>query len=207
MTTLLIIALIAPVATSGTHLLSAAYPSIVVAMIMSPTPKTECSMIKRMAIAISVITMNKVYTIMGTYIRMITHGSAIIIETKICIMRIDTHAPTIPHHIYRTIEIVTLHKTAILTITQHIHQVLIAHIEQVIIIVYRIIVSVHDIVNNLIHLIEEVKVNLIHILILAIAESQLMSHTVGKETCLTTDITHVHRRPTVGTDSCQSYKH
>ena len=147
------------------------------------------------------------YAIVSTTIVMIANGSTKVEIVTIIIARIDSQRPIITYHIDRTIEIITIDKLAILAITQYIQEVLITHIEQVVIIIHCIIIAIHDIINHLIYMIEEIEVDFVHIFILTIAESQLMAHTIGKETCFTTYITQTHCRPTVGTNSCQGYKH
>ena len=108
---------------------------------------------------------------------------------------------------YGTEEVIAIDKLTILTTTQHIHQILITYIEQIVVIVNSIIITIYHIIYHLIHLVEKVKVYLVHILILTVVKSQFVSHTIGKETSLATDIKQIHRCITLCTDSCQSYKH
>lgn len=188
-------------------LLACAMPAIVVMVVVSSTPQAECAVIECVMIHTGIVAVCKMDAIVSTTIGVIVHRYTKVEIVAICITCIDTHPPSAIYHIDRTIEIVAIDKSAVLTVTEHIHKVLIAHIEQIVIIVNGIVIAIHYIVNHLVHLIEEIKINLIYIIVLAVTESKFMSHTVGKEACLTTDFRQTHRRITLYTYSCQGYKH
>lgn len=111
-----------------------------------------------------------------------------------------------PYHIKRAIEIVTLDEATVLPVTQHIHKVFITYIKQIIIVIDSIIIAVYDIVNYLINLAEEVKVDFIYIIVLAIAESQLIAHAVSEEPCFAAYVGQVHRCIALYADSGQDYR-
>jgi hypothetical protein len=159
-----------------------------------------------MMIHAGIVAMRKMYAVVRSAICMIACGDSEVVIVTVCIARIDSHPPCVAYHINRTEEIVTIHKLTVLTIAEHIHEVLIAHIKQIVVIVYGIIITVNYIVNHFIHLIEEIEVNLIHIFVLAIVQSEFISHTVGEETGLATNIRQTHSCKTPDTDSCQGYK-
>ena len=188
-------------------LLSCTVPAIVVMVVVSPTPQAECSVIECVMIHTSIVTVSKMDTIVSTTIGVIVHRHTKVEIVAVSITRIDAHTPTSLYHIDRTVEIVTIDKSAVLTVTEHIHKVLIAHIEQIVIIVNGVVIAIHHIVNHLVHLIEEIEIDFIYIIVLAVTKSKFMSHTVGKEACLTTDFRQAHRRITLHTYSCQGYKH
>lgn len=147
------------------------------------------------------------YAIVGTDIGCEAHGSTEVEVVTVCIVCPDAHSPRVPHHVKRTVEVVTVHEPAVLIVTEHIHEVLVAHVEQVVIIVDGVVISIHHIIDNLIHLIQEVEVDFVHIFKLAVREAQLMSHTVGQEARFATDIAQTHCCETLCADSCQGYKH
>lgn len=188
-------------------LLACAMPAIVVMVVVSPTPQAECTVIECVMIHTCIVTVCKVDTVVGTTVGVIMSRYTKVEIVAVSITRIDTHAPTPLYHIDRTVEIVAIDKPAVLTVTEYIHKVLIAHIEQVVVIVNGIVITIHYIIDYLVHLIEEVEINLIHIFVLAVAESKFISHTVGKETCFATDLRQTHRCITLCTYSCQGYKH
>ena len=188
-------------------LLSVAIPAIVMVVVIITSPQAEGTMIEHMVIQSGVVAMSKVYTIVGTTIRIIAYRYTEVEVIAITITRIDAHTPLTTNQVYGTEEIIAIDKLTILTAAQHIHQVLISHVEQIVIIVNGIVITIRYIIYHLIHLVEEVKIYLVYILILAVAKSQFVSHTVSKETSLATDIKQTHRCITLCTDSCQSYKH
>ena len=151
--------------------------------------------------------MSEVYAVVSPCISMVARRNTEVEVVAVGIAVPDAHPPRVTYHIYGTVEVVALHKLAVLTVAEHIHEVFVAHVEQVVVIVDGIVISVYHIVYHLIHLIEEVEVDFIHIVVLTVREPQLMSHTVGKEACLATDIGQTHRCKTLCTDSCQGYKH
>ena len=188
-------------------LLAYAVPTIVMVMMIAATPQAECAMEEGMVIQVGIVAVNKVYTVVGSAICVIACGNTEVEVITVTIAVPYAHAPRIPYHIYRTIEIVALHKPTVLAATEHIHEVLITHIEQIVVVVDCIIVSIYHVVYHLVHLIQEVKVDFIHVIVLTVRESQLMSHTVSKEACLTTHVGQVHRGITLCANSCQSHKH
>ena len=156
-------------------------------VIIASSPQAKRAIKQFVTISVSIVTEVKVYAVVRTIIGQVACGSAKVEVVAIVISIPDAHTPRASCHVYRAEEVVTFHELAVLIVAQHIHEVLIAHIEQVVVIVYGIVISIHHIVNHLVHLIEEVKVYLIHILILAVREPKLMPHAVGEEACFATD--------------------
>lgn len=188
-------------------LLAYSVPAVMMMVVKSSTPQAECAMIKCMVVNTGIVAMCKVDAVMSATIRMIACGNTEIEVVAVGIAVPDTHSPRTTCHIYGTIEVVALHKPAVLTVAEHIQEVFVAHVEQVVVIVNGIVVSIHHIIYHLIHLIEKIKIDLIYIVVLTVRESEFMSHTVGKESCLSTDLGQTHRCKTLYTDSCQGYKH
>jgi len=187
---LLIVLCIAPGTAAGEGMLLLAYmfPAIVMVMVIASTPQAECPVIQCMVIHAGIVAVSEVYAVVSTDIRVVTCGGAEVEVVAVGIAIPDTHTPRVTYHIYGAVEVVALHKPAVLAVAEHIHEVFVAHVEQVVVIVDGIVVSVHHIVYHLIHLIEEVEVDFIHIVVLTVRESEFMSHTVCKEACLATDI-------------------
>ena len=180
-------------------------PAVVVVMVVSATPKAERAVVQGVVIHRCIVAVGKVYAVVGSAIGMIARGGAIIVVVAVGVAGIDTHTPSVPVHIQRTVEVVALDEAAVLPAAKHIHEVFVAHIEQIVVVVDGVVVAVRHIVDNFVDLVEEVEVYLIHVFILAVAEAQFVAHTVGKETCLAADIGQAHCRKTVCTDSCQGY--
>jgi hypothetical protein len=146
-------------------------PSVVVVVNITAAPQAECSVIECVVIVCCIVTVRKVYAIVCSTITVIAYGCAVVEVVTVIVVCIDTHSPTISYHIDRAIEVIAVDESTILATTQYIHEIFVTHIEQIIVVVYSIIVSVYYIVNDLIGIVKEVEVNLIHIFILAIAES------------------------------------
>ena len=187
-------------------LLAYRHPAIVVVVTVAHTPQAECAMEQYMLVSVSIETMGEMNAIVRTAIRVISDRNTEVEVVTVIIALPDAHSPGTAYHVYRAIEVVTFHELAVLSVAQHIHQVLITYIEQIVVIVNGIIVSEHHIVYHLIDLIEEVEVDFIHIVVLAVRESEFVSHTIGQEACFATDIAQTHCH-TLYTDSCQGYPH
>jgi hypothetical protein len=121
-----------------------------------------------MLISISIETVCEVYATMSTIISIVEGRNAKVEVVAVRIAIPDAHSPSTSRHIDGAIEVVACHKPTILATAKHIHQVLVAHIEQIVVIVDGIVVAIYHIVNNLVCLIEEVEVYLIHIFILSV---------------------------------------
>lgn len=167
-------------------------PAIVMTMFISTTPQAERSMIQCMCIDTCIVAIDVMYAIVSTNVSMIVHGYTEVEIVVVRILCIDTHSPSIAYHIDGAVEIVPIDKSTVLTTAKHIHKVFVAHIEQIIVVVYCIVISIYNIIDNLIHLKEEVKINFIYIFVLTIVQSELISHTVGKETCFSTNLRQAH---------------
>ena len=187
--------------------LAYAVPTVVMVVVVSAAPQTECTVEQGVVIQVGIVAVGKVYAIVGATIGVIACGCAEIEVVAVGVAVPDTHAPCVSCHIYRTVEVVAIDKPAVLAAAENIHEVFVAHVEQIVVVVDGIVVAIHHIVDYLIHLIQEVKVDFIYVVVLTVRESQFVSHTVGKEARLATDVGQTHRCITLCTDSCQSYKH
>lgn len=135
---------------------------------ITSSPQTECTVIQSVLIQSCIVTVSEVDTVVGTDISMVACGDAEVEVVAIVVTVPDTHSPRVTYHIYRTVEVVAVDKSTILTATKHIHEVFVAHIEQVVVVVYSIVVSIYYIVDYVVHLIQEVKVNFIHVVVLTV---------------------------------------
>lgn len=184
-----------------------AHPAIVMVMLITSTPQTECTMIELVLISVGIVAVSEVDTVVSSNIGVIACGDTEVIVIAVGVAIPDTHTPCVAYHIYRTIEIVAIHKPAVLAAAKHIHEILIAHVEQIVVIVDGIVVSIYHIVYDLVYLVEEVEVDFIHVIVLAVRQSEFVSHTVGEEAGFTTDVVQAHCSITLCTDSCQDYHH
>lgn len=169
-TALLIILRIAPGTAFSVSVFSfaIAHPTVMMMMLITSTPQTECTMIELVMIPVGIVAVSKVDTVVGSNIGMIACRDAEVIVVAVGVAIPDAHTPCVAYHIYRTVEIVAIHKPAILAAAKHIHEILIAHVEQIVVIVDGIVVSIYHIINHLICLIKEVEVDFKHIIILTV---------------------------------------
>lgn len=149
-------------------LLTYAVPAIVVVVMETASPQAESAVIQSVVIQSCIIAVGKVNTVVGTNIRVVACGHAEVEVVAVVVTIPDTHSPRTTYHIYRTVEVVAIDESTVLTTTEHIHEVFVAHIEQVVIIVNSIVVSIYYIVYYLVHLIQEVKVDFIHVVVLTV---------------------------------------
>ena len=149
-------------------LLTYAVPAIVVVVMETASPQAESTVIQSVVIHSCIIAVGKVNTVVGTNIRVVACGHAEVEVVAIVVTIPDTHSSRTTYHIYRAVEVVAVDESTVLTATEHIHEVFVAHIEQVVVIVNSIVVSIYYIVYYLVHLIQEVKVDFIHVVVLTV---------------------------------------
>lgn len=149
-------------------LLTYAVPAIVVVVMETASPQAESAVIQSVVIQSCIIAVGKVNTVVCANIRVVACGHAEVEVVAVVVTVPDTHSPRTTYHIYRTVEVVAIDESTVLTATEHIHEVFVAHIEQVVIIVNSIVVSIYYIVYYLVHLIQEVKVDFIHVVVLTV---------------------------------------
>lgn len=149
-------------------ILAYAVPAIVVVVIVTASPQAECAVIQSVVIQSSIVAVAEVDTVVGTAISMVACGYAEVEVVAVVVTVPDTHSPGMTYHIYRTEEVVAVDKSTVLTATEHINEVLVAHIEQIVVVVYSIVISIYYIVDYLVYLIQEVKVDFIHVVVLTV---------------------------------------
>lgn len=134
-------------------LLTNIHPAVVHVVVIASTPQAECAMVELVSISVSIVAQGKMYAIVGTDIGCEVHGCAVVEVVTVGIMCPDAHSPRAVHHIKGTVEVVAVHEPAVLVITEHIHKVLVAHVEQVVVIVDSVVISIHHVVDDLVHLV------------------------------------------------------
>ncbi len=118
---------------------------------------------------------------MTATIVLVTCRCIIIEERTVAIDGVDAEIPVATIAIDWAIEIVGSYEACVLTGIEHIAQVFIAVVEQTIILFDGIVVTIHYIVHDAIAGIDEVIVNLIHIVILEWSKVQLVCHAIAQE--------------------------
>jgi hypothetical protein len=108
---------------------------------------------------------------------------------------IYTEVPFACRYVYGAIEILQIHEPAILTIAEHVAEVVVAQIESIIIVLDSPLVTIDNIVERVAQRIDEVEVYLVYIFILTIAQSQLISHLVGEVESFFTNSAVAHACP------------
>ena len=86
-------------------------------------------MVECVAIVCCIVAVREVYAVVCSTITVIAYGCAVVEVVAVIVVCIDTHAPTVAYHIYRTVEVIAVDEFAILAVAQYIHEILVAHIE------------------------------------------------------------------------------
>ena len=110
----------------------------------------------------------------------------------ITIYLIYTEQPITGSCIDRTVKIIHSHETAVLRSRKNPAQVIVPIIQELIVTVYRIIISSHHIVHDVTDIVNKVIVHFVHIIVLHLRQVQLICHTVGQETGIFSHLTHAH---------------
>ena len=137
-------------------------------------------------------------------ISVVVAWSVIVEELVVGVCHVDAQIPLLARAEDGTVEVIGLHELAILIIGEHITGILVAAVQQRVIIVDGIPISAHHIVHHLVGLIQEVVIDFVEVVILAWGEIQLVRHAVGKETCTCAYLGLAHGGCTQsGAEDCQ----
>lgn len=105
-------------------------------------------------------------------------------ECTIAIDRMDAESPASARAVDGAIEILQAQEACILTGIEHIAKILIAVVEQTVVVAQSIRISIHHIIHDIVDGIDEVEVDLIAVIILHRSQVKLISHTVTQEACV-----------------------
>lgn len=94
---------------------------------------------------------------------------------------VDAERPASTVYIYRTVEVGRLHEPAELTVAQHPAQVVVAHVQIVVIAVQGPLFASKHVVHQISDAGDKVVVYLVHIVVLLCIEIQFVGHLVRKE--------------------------
>lgn len=128
----------------------------------------------------------------STGIRAIMIRPGEIVMVVVGIGDVDAEMPTITTGVDGSIEVVGLYEAAVLAAAQHPAQVVIAHIQEVIVTVERPFFATQHIVHQIAYTGDEVIVDFIHIVVLLGVQVQFISHFIGKEAGLLTYFAITH---------------
>ncbi len=110
-------------------------------------------------------------------------------ERAIVIDSIDAECPATTMTINRTVEILKGYETSILMGIEHIAQILVAVVEQAIILIECRGSAIDDIVHQVVDSVDEVIVDLVAILILHRGQLKFVCHAVAQEASVLADFT------------------
>jgi hypothetical protein len=91
---------------------------------------------------------------------------------------VDAEKPSTCSHSNRAIEIVQVHETTILTVSQHPAKVIIAKVQSIVVIIDSPLITVYHIIHCVAERVDEIVIDLIYIFVLAVVQSQFISHLV-----------------------------
>lgn len=107
---------------------------------------------------------------------------------------VDAERPASTVYIHRTVEVGRLHKPPELTVAQHPAQVVVAHVQIVVIAVQGPLFAPKHVVHQVSDAGDEVVVYLVHIVVLLRIELQFVGHLVRKEKSFLADLAVAHCR-------------
>ena len=160
---------------------------------------------KVVAVAIEAIVI--VNAVVSTGIDVIDAGKPIVEVVAVVVTLVYAEDEVRAGVIDGTVEILPPHEFLELTATQHIAQVLVAEVEQIVVVIDCIVVAVDHVVDHLVDIPEEVVVDFIDIDPLFVREPQFVTHPVGQEPGFATDLHGAEHCARIQTDGCQDHHH
>jgi len=145
-----------------------------------------------MMITPAVIAVAIVRTIVAATIRTVMIWPRKIEMIMIGIGYVNPERPTSATDINRTVEISCLHKTAILLIAQYPMEIVIAHIQIVVITIQGPFLTPKDIIHQIAYTGNEVIIYFVHVIILFCIQIQFIGHLVRKKAGLFTHFAVAH---------------
>jgi hypothetical protein len=144
--------------------MATSYDAIAVMVaISSGYPASKVTRVAYKVIAIVVESVGMMDAVMSTCVVMVGCGQAIVEVRAVGIMQVDAERPVRTRTVDRSVEVVPAKELAVLTATEHMAEVFVADVEQVVIIIDRVVVAEHDIIYDFIDVPEEVVVDFVHV--------------------------------------------
>ena len=106
---------------------------------------------------------------MSTYVALIVMRLWEVEVIEVSVVYVYTECPIIACHVDGAIEVVDVQHAAVLTGAEHPTQIIVTHVEQVVVIVQCPCKAIEHIVHNVVYVVDEVVVYLIHIVVLSVA--------------------------------------
>ena len=183
-------------------------PAIHIAVVIGSTvPETPLVGMTVMTEVVTVVieTYLEVETAVTTNVTVVVRGDVVIEVGTIGIDAIDAETPRVIQQVERTIEIIASKETTILTGAKDIIHVLVAEVEQVVVIVDSIVEAIHYVVDDFVDVVQEVEVDLIDIVVLTVGKTKFVTHAVRKEAGFTTNFVHIEHSVALQGDGCQHH--
>jgi len=158
-------------------------------------------------IAVAVEAIMVEVAVVCTYIHVIDAGNSIIEVVAVAIALVDAEDEVRPGIIDGTIEILPLQEPFELAAAQHIAEVLVTDIEQIVIVVDCIVITEDHVVDDFVDVPKEVVVDLIDINPLFTGQIQFVAHPVGKEASFATNLHGAEHCASIQIDGCQDHHH
>ena len=140
-------------------------------------------------------------------IHIIDAGYSVEEVITVVIVLVDTEHEVRAGIIDGTIEVLPPQESLELAATQDKAQILVAEVEQIVIVVDCVVVAVDHVVENLVDVPEEVVVDLIDIDPLFARKIQLVAHSVRQEARFATNLHGTKHCACIQTDGCQDHHH
>ena len=163
--------------------------------------------VARKVVAVAIEAIVIVNAEVSTGIDVIDAGKPIVEVVAVVIVLVDAEDEVRAGVIEGTVEILPPHEFLELTAAEHIAQILVAEVEQIVVVVDCIVVAIDHVVDHLIDVPEEVVVDFIDIDPLFVREPQFVTHPVGQEPGFATDLHGAEHCARIQTDGCQDHHH
>ena len=186
-----------------------AYPAVaIVVAIPSGFPDTEViPAVVGKVVAVAIKSKMEVSAVVQASIGVEDRGSSVVEVRAVGVVRIDSESPISARVIDGAEEVLYLEESPVLTATEHVAKIVVAHVKQVVVVVDGIVIAEDYVVDDFVDIPEVVVVNLENVLKLSTAESEFVAHAVAQEACLPADFGITEACKAAHADGCQSQRH
>ena len=157
------------------------------------------------AVAIEAVTVE--VAIVCTHIHIIDAGNSVVEVVTVAVALVDAEDEVRTGVIEGTIEVLPFQEPLELAATEHVAEVLVADVKQIIVVVDCVVVAKDHIIDDFVDVPEKVVVDLIDINPLLAGQIQFVTHPVGEEASFATNLHGAEHCASIQTDGCQDHHH
>lgn len=113
-------------------------------------------------------------------------------ERAVAVDRVDAECPAATRAVDRAIEVIERDEAGILAGIEHEAEILIAVVEQAVVLIDGIVIAIHHIVHDTVNGVDEIEVDLIAVIVLHRSQVEFVGHAVAQEACIGANVAHRH---------------